>query len=242
MKKKSILIFAIPHLLLAFQSGPPTSAPVGPPRTEDRLMNKIGESSNCGVAVSGSMALGRTTSSTSLISIRNRASKAIAAIVGATTYSTSEGTIVRKWSAIYPSPVDSKSYFQPGVDRAMPGFPENVTSPNGSISSVLFDVSGVLFADGTKCGEEADSASEKFLANMKYWTTVFTSFQREADKYSSQDLENKLRAGYYPQTDGPLANEGLRRTFISPSTGKLVPEYKEKLAIVLSHLANPFLP
>ena len=242
MKIYVMLMLAIPGLLLAFQSAPPASAPVGSPRTEDRLVSKIGESSNCGVAVSGSMALGRTTASSALISLKNRSSKAIAAIVGATTFLTSEGSITRKWNANYPSPVDAKSYFQPASEKTMPGFPENVTSPNGSISSVRFDVLGVLFADGSKCGVESDLALEKFQANMKYWTTVFTNFQKEAGSFSPQDLENKLRAGYYPQTDGPLANEGLRRTFISKSTGKLVPDYQEKLATVLGRLANPFAP
>lgn len=124
----------------------------------------------------------------------------------------------------------------------MPGFPENVTSPEGRISGVQYSVRGVLYADGSSRGEDGSLAKEKFMAQMKYWLDVFQRFQAGASSYSDQDLENKIKAGYFPTDDGPLANEGLRRIFTSKSTGKLVPPYREKIALVVSRVTSEFAP
>lgn len=63
--------------------------------------------------------------------------------MGGTSFITSEGTVSRRWHSLYPSPVDSGSYLQPGGRGATPGFPENVTSPEGTISAVQYSVRGV---------------------------------------------------------------------------------------------------
>jgi hypothetical protein len=223
----------------AFQASPPLSAPAGSPRVEDRQVIKIASSSNCGVVVAGSMAVGKTTSSSALITMTNSSAKAIAGVVGLTNYNTSEGAIKRPWHSLYPSPMNKASFFQPGASRSMPGFPENVTSPNGSIAAVTYEVIGVVYGDGSICGGEGNTAREKYLSSMKVWMDVFNRFKAGYASLSPQDLENKLRAGYFPASEGPLANEGLRRTFFTPE-GKLASNCSQRLDTVLNRLANPF--
>lgn len=224
---------------LAQQTGQP---PLPPPlREERRTPTEIlfVSDPDCPVTVSGTIALGQTTSGTGSLVVKNIGTKSIAAINGRLIYDSTGEPISYPWGQNFlVSLAVARRYFPPGGQISVPLVPLNVTTGNERISRVLAKVTGVLFADGTIWGEAGETLRKKFLDEAAAARLKLRQVLLASEKMSAPALEKFISTD--PIRDGSRwVNLALRMGLLDDK-GHLHPDARERIKRMIANLEDLF--
>lgn len=231
------LLAALPFVgLCATGVAQPPPAPAL--RDESRTAAKIGEGATCGIRVGGAVELGKTTSGAGQLVFTNEGPKPVAAIAGLMIYETSAGPSSYPWTNYYLGGIArARAFFPPGKRTSVPPTAMNVTRPDGSIRGVRAAVTGVVYADGTTCGDNGESLRKRYL--WKAGTArldlekVLLAFQ----KLPAAEFEKLVRAGILKQGEMWL-NLVLRQELLDEN-GRLKADAQQRLDKLAANLENP---
>lgn len=231
------------YLLPAYAIAQRSERPPVPPalRQEARSQTEIFSASNpsCPVLASGTVALGRTTSGEGSLTLRNLSAKPVAAINGTMVYETTGSPFSYPWSQDFlPSIAQAGRALPAGQEISVPLFPLNVPTGGGQINRAAVSVTGVVYADGTVCGETGGSLRDKFLAKAKAAAIDLERVLAAYEKVSQQAFEQLIKSG--PVQMGQRWLNLLLKKELLDEGGRLRADALERLKTMKANLENPF--
>lgn len=221
------------------------SRPSYPPglREEARGLVNIGPAKDCQVEVTGTIAIGPSTSGPGTLLFRNLGAKPVAALSGTLEYVTRQKRIHSvRWKQNFVSISSPQAaYIAPGEEASIPTAAGNITSPNDPIVAVSVTIAGVLYGDGSTCGEEGQLIRNNFLSSIARFREDLELVLRAAELEPREEFEKALKAGVI-NLPGRAALNARLRSLLLDANGRLKADFLDLLRSCIRNLDHPFGP
>lgn len=211
-------------------------------RNEQRTPVTLTPYTSCSAEVSGQISIGRTTSGGGSLLFKNIGSKPIAALRGVVEYVTTAGLVAVPWTFTLTSiSIPAAAYVPPGERTSVPLQPGNITRPEGSILSLAAKITGVLYGDGTTCGEAGENLRSHFLNQLAQAKHDLELVLASAQVQPPEEFERSLKEGIL-NVPGKDAFNRLMKSRLLDENGRLKPNPAALVKAFIANVDKPFRP